>query len=263
MATVNGLTAERMLEIEAASIVDGDVVAGNLILTKHDGSQINAGAVVGPTDATGSTGAAGQGVPTGGSTGQALVKNSGTNYDTAWSTITVPTVPIGTTLPASPSNNDEAILVDSLTAPTYSWRFRYVSGITGANKWIFIGGAPWVSVVGSGTIASASYTDFPSSNPSMVAPRAGLYLIRIGGSIYGTAGATSSVYVAPKIGASAAADPNAARVENVAPSLPISVARTTVLAAAASDVIKTQGRAVSGSIIAQYVFMEVQPMAVA
>jgi hypothetical protein len=39
----------------------------------------------GPTGATGSTGAAGQGVATGGTTGQVLIKNSGANYDTAWS----------------------------------------------------------------------------------------------------------------------------------------------------------------------------------
>ena len=33
MATVTGLTADRMLAIEAASVVDGDVVGDNLILT--------------------------------------------------------------------------------------------------------------------------------------------------------------------------------------------------------------------------------------
>ncbi len=43
MATVTGLTAERMLEIEAASVVDGEVVGGNLILTKHDETEIDAG----------------------------------------------------------------------------------------------------------------------------------------------------------------------------------------------------------------------------
>lgn len=53
MATVNGLTAERMLEIEAASIVDGEVVGDNLILTKHDGTTINAGSVRGPTGSPG------------------------------------------------------------------------------------------------------------------------------------------------------------------------------------------------------------------
>ena len=48
MTTVTSLTADRMLAIEAASVVDGDVVGDNLILTKHDGSQINAGSVRGP-----------------------------------------------------------------------------------------------------------------------------------------------------------------------------------------------------------------------
>lgn len=48
MATITGLTADRMLEIEAASVVDGDVINGELILTKHDGSSVNAGSVIGP-----------------------------------------------------------------------------------------------------------------------------------------------------------------------------------------------------------------------
>ncbi len=57
MATVTGLTANRMLAIEAASVVDGDVDAsGNLILTKHDGSQINAGSVIGPQGPQGPVG---------------------------------------------------------------------------------------------------------------------------------------------------------------------------------------------------------------
>jgi len=42
----------------------------------------------GPTGATGADGADGVGVPTGGSTGQALVKASATDYDTQWSDVT-------------------------------------------------------------------------------------------------------------------------------------------------------------------------------
>lgn len=49
MAQVTGLTAERMLEIEASSVVDGGVVGDNLVLTKHDGTIINAGNVRGPS----------------------------------------------------------------------------------------------------------------------------------------------------------------------------------------------------------------------
>lgn len=56
MATITGLTAARMLEIEGESIVDGEVVAGNLILTKHDGTTIDAGSVIGPQGDAGPVG---------------------------------------------------------------------------------------------------------------------------------------------------------------------------------------------------------------
>jgi microcystin-dependent protein len=55
MATITGLTAARMEAIEAASIVDGEVVGDNLILTKYDASTINAGNVRGPTGSPGVT----------------------------------------------------------------------------------------------------------------------------------------------------------------------------------------------------------------
>ncbi len=56
MATITGLTAERMLEIEGESVVDGEIIGGNLILTKHDGSTINAGPVLGPPGPVGPVG---------------------------------------------------------------------------------------------------------------------------------------------------------------------------------------------------------------
>ena len=58
MATVTGLTAARMLEIEGESVVDGDVVGGDLILTKHNGETINAGNVEGPQGPQGPAGPA-------------------------------------------------------------------------------------------------------------------------------------------------------------------------------------------------------------
>jgi hypothetical protein len=46
MATVTGLTAARMLAIEAATIVDGEIDASShLILDRHDGAQIDAGLI--------------------------------------------------------------------------------------------------------------------------------------------------------------------------------------------------------------------------
>jgi len=50
VATITGLTASRMLAIEAATIVDGDFdSAGHLILEKHDGTQIDVGHVADAT----------------------------------------------------------------------------------------------------------------------------------------------------------------------------------------------------------------------
>lgn len=59
MATVTGLTAERMLGIENASVVSGQVTGGDLILVTRGGTQINAGTVQGPQGTPGTDGAAG------------------------------------------------------------------------------------------------------------------------------------------------------------------------------------------------------------
>jgi microcystin-dependent protein len=57
MATITGFTADRMLAIENASVVDGEIRAdGHLWLTKHDGSEIDAGPVLGPPGPTGAPG---------------------------------------------------------------------------------------------------------------------------------------------------------------------------------------------------------------
>lgn len=55
MATITGFTAARMLVIENASIVDGDIVGNDLILKRFDNTTINAGNVRGPTGSPGVT----------------------------------------------------------------------------------------------------------------------------------------------------------------------------------------------------------------
>ncbi len=86
MTTVTGLTAARMAEIEAASVVSGEVVGDDLILTKFDSSIINAGDVRGPQGITGAAGEDGVGIPAGGTEGQILVKSDDTDYSTEWQT---------------------------------------------------------------------------------------------------------------------------------------------------------------------------------
>lgn len=48
MTSVTAYTAARMKQIEDNSIVDGEVVSGNLILSKFNGQTVNAGSVIGP-----------------------------------------------------------------------------------------------------------------------------------------------------------------------------------------------------------------------
>jgi len=56
MTTVNGMTAEAMIAIRDNVVVGGVVNgSGHLILTKYDGSTIDAGPVIGPTGSPGAT----------------------------------------------------------------------------------------------------------------------------------------------------------------------------------------------------------------
>lgn len=56
MATITGLTAARMLAIEAAATVDAEVVGEDLIITRNDGTTFNAGRVRGVEGPTGPAG---------------------------------------------------------------------------------------------------------------------------------------------------------------------------------------------------------------
>lgn len=56
MAQVTGFTAERMLEIQNATIVDANIVGDDLVLTRFDGSFVNVGPVVGSAGPEGDPG---------------------------------------------------------------------------------------------------------------------------------------------------------------------------------------------------------------
>ncbi len=99
--------------------------------------------------------------------------------DGTWAVLST-TIPVGTTLPGSPADGDKAILVDSTTAPTYTWLFQYVSGISDANKWVFLGGSPLQAQSTSNfDNATTSFVDVTGS--SLTLPRAGVYDIHAGG----------------------------------------------------------------------------------
>lgn len=86
----------------------------------------------------------------------------------------------GTALPGSPADGDQFILVDSTSAPTYSWLFRYVSA-KASNKWVFLGGAPgFAQVLTSENVTSTTYHDLATAGPSFALPVAGDYMVAIG-----------------------------------------------------------------------------------
>lgn len=86
----------------------------------------------------------------------------------------------GTSLPATPIDGEEAILVDSLTNPTYQWRFRYNAGSSSAYKWEFIGGSPkWAGLYGgaASSVAISAVGGHVALDPMITAPRAGDYWV--------------------------------------------------------------------------------------
>jgi hypothetical protein len=91
-------------------------------------------------------------------------------------------VGVGTSLPASPYNDQEYILVDSLTAPTYQWRFRYATAIADAYKWMFVGGAALQQNADAQVVLPTNQSSYIAltGGPVITLPRAGIYLVENG-----------------------------------------------------------------------------------
>lgn len=104
-------------------------------------------------------------------------KTTGPSLSTGWQAFAGSAAPgAATSLPNSPSNGQQAILVDSTSAPTFSWLFQYQSSAT---KWLFLGGSPlYASVEGSSSPAAQTYA--LNSGPSITIPVAGVYEVEFG-----------------------------------------------------------------------------------
>lgn len=119
-------------------------------------------------------------------------------------------VPLVTSLPASPFDGQEVILVDSLTAPTYRWRFRYNAGSTSSYKWEFVGGtAAYAFVETDYNTSSSTYID--PGGPSILIPRAGEYDVECQAKIMAQTNALTHGACSYSIGALAASDDWAAQ----------------------------------------------------
>jgi hypothetical protein len=116
---------------------------------------------------------------------------------------------IGLALPASPVDGQEFILTDSLTAPTFAWKLRYMAG-KASNKWVFVGGSPIASEVLTGEGSSTtSYVALATAGPSIALPIAGDYIVEHGF----RATAAGGYLMSYDIGGTGAVDADACRVE--------------------------------------------------
>lgn len=110
--------------------------------------------------------------------GNALyAKTTGPSLSTGWQAFSGSVAPTpGTTLPASPSNGQQAVLVDSTSSPTYSWFLQWSSA---ASKWLFLGGTPALVTVNTqqSPASFGSYVDLATVGPSFTVPRAGSYYV--------------------------------------------------------------------------------------
>jgi len=113
-----------------------------------------------------------------GANGQLLAADNTQTTGLRWTAPPL-TVSYGTTLPASPVDGQEAILVDSTTNPTWQWRFRYNAGSSSAYKWEWVGGSPWISDVATGETTTSTTPAALTTPQFLNTPRAGDYLVRV------------------------------------------------------------------------------------
>jgi hypothetical protein len=101
-------------------------------------------------------------------------------------TIIVPAL----TLPATPTDGQQAILVDSLSTPNYSWLLQWNATMA---KWIYLGGSPIRnSNDGAQSSAAANGVWGSAGGMAITLPRAGTYDIRFGGMSGGQGSGTTS-----------------------------------------------------------------------
>lgn len=109
------------------------------------------------------------------------------------------------TLPGSPTDGQQTILTDSVSAPTWAWLLRYNATST---KWDFLGGAPiYAEVVTSEATASITYAALATAGPNIALPVAGDYIVEAGFAYVSVSSA--QVFMSYDIGGTGAVDADA------------------------------------------------------
>lgn len=110
-----------------------------------------------------------------------------------------------TALPGSPTDGQEVIYTDSVSAPTYQWHLRYR---TATAKWQYLGGAPLYSEVlaDENINGPTGYTDLTTVGPLATLPLAGDYDFAFGGASWNTLNANQRMLAALKFGSATTLD---------------------------------------------------------
>jgi len=183
----------------------------------------------------------------------------------AW-TPAPPQTAYGTGLPTNPVDGQEAILVDSVTNPSYQWKFRYNAGSTSAYKWEFIGGTSvYAEITTSETTTATVYSALTTAGPTITLPRAGDYEVEIG-AYMGNANANVQAWMSYDIGATGAVDADALTVQenssagNVLANIARARRKTGLTAVALTAKYKCGSGGVTGSFASRW--MRVTPVRV-
>ncbi len=162
-------------------------------------------------------------------------------------------------LPTSPSNGDEIIFVDSLSAPTYAWHLRYISA-KASNKWQFVGGPPMSNEVAAAeSTTSTAYVALTTPGPSIAVPVAGDYFVTLGAFITGPAAGALPI-MSYDIGGTAAADADGISV--VSSGVKVNSSRVKKKAALTAVTLTSKYKTASGTGTWQDRFMNLLPIAI-
>lgn len=188
---------------------------------------------------------------------------SGSDVETAIQELGARAVNAVTALPGSPVNGQEILFVDSLTASTYAWQFKYFSA-KATNKWVYMGGSPAVHAIsGSTATASTAYADLgDATGPTFTLPLAGDYEVTYGCNIRPADGQDRAGLASIFFGTTPLdADQIIFYVSSGNKESHISrTVRGTGLSASA--VVKVQYKVIGGSVTFKHRWMRVTPVAV-
>ena len=165
-------------------------------------------------------------------------------------------------LPASAPHGTEVVLVVD-AANGINWRMKFNAYSASGYKWEFIGGPPLGAFISTDETITGDSTwrDPATVGPTIVAPRAGEFLINAAMSTYNTSGASAGQYLGVAIGATTPALPFEAvtAVPAANQGYWCSIVPTTGLVAAAGDSIRLRYMGVAGVMRVSWRSLSVTP----